>query len=801
MKFTLSQLKQSLDTNASAQEIAEKLTALGLEVEEVVDKGALYAPFTIAEIRNADKHPNADRLKLCTVWTGSEELQIVCGAPNARTGIKVVLARPGDYIPGLDVTLKLSKIRDVESQGMMCSQRELLLSDEHEGIIELPDDAPVGAKFLDYAGLNETLIDVAITPNRGDCASVYGIARDLAAGGLGTLKALDASPVKSGYDSPVSVKVETPICPHFAGRYIKNVKNGPSPEWLQKWLRDVGMRPISALVDLTNYFTHNFGRPLHVYDADKIGKTIVARNAKQGEELVALNDKTYTLTPDMCAITDKNVALGIGGVMGGLSSGCTDDTVNVFLESAWFEPNTIARTGRALEIVSDARYRFERGVDPEFTAPAIELATKMIVEMCGGEASHVVIAGAPVPARHDVKFDAKKADAIIGVSTPVEEQKDILQRLGCSIKGDVVTTPSWRPDLVTVIDLVEEIARVKGFDKIKPAYLPALDAEQPYKPHSVFSKTQKLAIRAKKALAANGFQETITYSFLSDKDAALWGDIKDGLRLTNPISADLSVMRPSLLPNLLGAAGRNAARGFKSGALFELGPVFNGTEADEQPMMLAGIRFGDLGARHWRGASASRRVDALDVKQAALSLLEEIGLPTNNLKTAAIDGLNGIYHPGQSAQLSMGKEMVVRFGVLHPALLDALDVKTSVAAFEINWPYVLQFMERKKDATARPLLHLHDLQAVTRDFAFLVDKSVQASQLVGAIEAADKALISAVRVFDLYEGKGVPEGQVSVAIEVTLQPTDKTLDEEMLQKTTAAIVAAAEKATGAKIRG
>ncbi len=801
MKFTLTQLKSHLDTKASAQEIAEKLTALGLEVEEVADKGAIYAPFVIAEIREAGKHPNADRLKVCKVWNGKEELQIVCGAPNAREGIKVVLSRPGDYIPGLDITLKLSKIRDVESQGMMCSARELLLSDEHEGIIELPENAPVGGRYLDYAGLDEVLFDVAITPNRGDCASVYGIARDLAAGGLGTLKPLDTKAIKGQFDSPIKVSIEDDSgCPHYLGRLVKGVKNGPSPEWLQKYLRDVGLRPISALVDITNYTTHALGRPLHVYDAAKIKGNIRAAAAKGEAEMSALDAKTYTLQAGMGIIADDSGPVGVAGVVGGTSTGCSEDTADVFIECAYFDPNSVARTGRALECVSDARYRFERGVDPEFLVPGMEIATRMIQEICGGEASHVVSAGTPVKSHNDIAFDAKKADHRIGATTPEKDQKDILERLGCTIKGNTVTTPSWRPDLVVLVDLIEEIARVKGFDTIAPQYLPANHADQPYKPHEIFSKAQKLALRAKRALAAQGFQECVTYSFLSEKEAAFWGEIKPSLRLTNPISQDLAVMRPSLLPNLLAAAGRNAAYGLKHGALFELGPVFHGTEVEEQPLMLAAIRFGDIGARHWRGSAASRKNDALDLKADALSLLEELGVPTNNLKTAAIENLDGIYHPGQSAQLMMGKELVLRFGVLHPALLEAMSVKTSVAALEVNWPYIVQFMERKKDSFARPTLNVPDLQSVTRDFAFLVDKSVAASSLISAIQGADKNLIVDVRVFDLYEGKGVPEGQRSVAIEVSLQPTDKTLAEEDLQKITAAIVTAAEKATGAKIR-
>ncbi len=801
MKFTLNWLKQPLDTNASADDIALRLTAIGHEVESVTDKGKLYAPFTIAQIRSTEKHPNADRLKVCKVWTGSEELQIVCGAPNAREGIKVVLSRPGDYIPGLDVTLKPSKIRDVESQGMMCSKRELLLSEEHEGIIELPDNAPVGGKFADYANLNDVLFDVAITPNRGDCASVYGIARDLAASGLGTLKSVPTDPVKGTFDSPISVATTTDACPHFAGRYIRGVKNGPSPEWLQQLLIGIGLRPISALVDITNFFTHDLARPLHVYDANKVKGTLTARAAKDGETLEALNGKTYTLNASMCVIADDTGPLGVGGVIGGTYSGCEETTTDVFLESAWFDPNAIARTGRALECVSDARYRFERGVDPDFTAPAIELATKMIIEMCGGTASNVVIAGKPISQNKVISYDPKLALNYGGIDIPADKQKDLLQKLGAKVedKGGVftVTTPSWRPDWQGAPDCVEEVLRLVGYDSIPALPLPPRDMVAPYKPIATLNKLQALALQAKRGLATIGYQETITWSFLSEKAAALYGPVNKALVLTNPISVELSVMRPSILPNLLMAAAKNAARGFDSGALFELGPVFNGVEADQQPVNLTGLRFGTNGPRHWRKASAN--VDAFDVKGDVFALLDAIGFPTATLKLQDIPSEPSIYHPGQSGQLNLGKDRIARFGVVHPAVCDVMDVKVAVAAFEIDWNNVCALMGRKKDTAARPVLELPDLQPVTRDFAFLADQSLGANSLMVAIAAVDKALITNVSVFDVYMGKGVPEGQKSIAVEVTLQPRAATLTEEEIVKISTGVTAAAEK-LGAKIR-
>lgn len=803
MKFTYTWLKNPLDTTATPQEIAEKLTAIGHEVESVTDKRALYAPFTIAEVRHAQQHPNADRLKLCTVWDGKEMLSIVCGASNARAGIKVVLAKPGDYIPGLDTVLKASKIRDVESQAMMCSERELCLSDEHAGIIELPSDAPIGGLYCDYAGLNEILFDVAITPNRGDCTSVYGLARDLAAAGLGTLKPVPAAPVKGAFDSPIKVAVEANSgCTHFVGRMIRGVKNRPSPEWLQQLLRGIGLRPISALVDITNFMTHDLARPMHVYDASKVKGTLTARGAKAGETLEALNGKTYTLDQSMCVIADDAGVLGIGGVMGGMGSGCSDATTDVFIESAWFEPNNIARTGRALELLSDARYRFERGVDPDFTAPAVELVTKMIIDMCGGEPSHIVTAGAPVDQRRTIAYDPASALNYGGVAVDAATQKNWLEKLGATVTDKngafEIVTPNFRPDWHGAADCVEEIVRLAGFDKVQTAYLPPRHPDAPYKPMAVLTRAQTLAQKIKRALAVRGYQETVTWSFVSEKAASAFGAIDPSLRITNPISTDLAIMRPSILPNLLDAAARNAARGFDSGAVFEFGPVFHGVEADQQPVSVTALRFGKTGARHWR--SVSRPVDAFDAKGDALAVLDAIGFPTATLRLQDVPAMPALFHPGQSGQFMLGKDRVARFGVIHPGLAETFDVKVPVTAVEIDWPNVLALMERKKDAAARPALNLPDLQPVTRDFAFLASKDVQAGTLVTAIANVDKNLIDAVRVFDVYQGKGVPEGKVSIAVEVTLQPRDKTLTEDDLQAVMTAIEAAAAKATGAVIR-
>ncbi len=804
MKFTVKWLKKPLDTQASVNEIVTRLTDIGHEVEEVIDRGAMYKTFTIAEVKDAVQHPNADRLKVCTVNTGSEELQIVCGAPNARKGIKVVLARSGDYIPGLDVTLKKTKIRDVESNGMMCSMRELCLSDEHEGIIELPSDAPVGGLYMDYAGLDDVFIDVAITPNRGDAASVYGLARDLAASGLGTLKPVPTDPIKGTFKSDVAIEVgKDSGCPHFVGRMIKGVNNGASPEWLQQLLISIGLRPISVLVDITNFFTHDLGRPLHVYDADKIGSKLIARKAKNGEKLHALNDKEYTLDDSMCVIADENKVLGLGGIMGGIDSGCTNDTKNIILESAWFDPNNIARTGRALEIISDARYRFERGVDPNFTKPAIELATKMILDLCGGEASEICEAGTPITQRNDIEYDPKRVQNYAGMDVSDAAQKSYLEKLGCVIKDGkkwMVTTPSWRPDLVIAHDIVEEIARLEGLDKIKPAFLPPLNVENPYEPHDILTSLQKSALQIKKSLATFGFQETVNYSFISEKEAGLFSDIDSALILTNPISTEMNVMRPSVLPSLLQVIAKNCKRGFDAGRLFELGPIFHGTSPDGQPYQLSAVHYGALAPRHWRGSDASRHADMTDIKGAAINALAAIGFPTNNLRVLDITDSRA-FHPGKSGALALGKDVIARFGMVHPDILDAFDIKVKVAAFEIEWPAVCAILSRMKNNNARPALHLLDLQSVTRDFAFLMDEAIEIGELTKAIATADKKLITDVRVFDIYQGKGVEEGRKSVAIEVTLQPTDKSLTDEDLKKVTADITSAATQSVGAIIRG
>ncbi len=804
MKFTVKWLKQPLDTKTSVDEIVTRLTAIGHEVEEVINRADMYKTFTIAHVKDVVQHPDADRLKVCTVDTGSEELQIVCGAPNAKKGIKVVLARAGDYIPGIDVTLKKTEIRGVESNGMMCSENELCLSDMSDGIIELPEDAPVGGSYMEYAGLDDVLIDVAITPNRGDAASVYGIARDLAASGLGTLNPVPTDPIKGTFKSDVAIEVQSDSgCPHFVGRMIKGVKNGPSPEWLQQLLIAIGLRPISALVDITNFFTHDLGRPLHVYDAKKIGSKLIARKGKAGEILHALNDKEYKIDETMCVIADENKVLGLGGIMGGIESGCSSETTDIVLESAWFDPNIIACTGRTLEIISDARYRFERGVDPAFTKPAIELATKMIVDLCGGEVSDVVEAGTPVIQKNEIKYDPQMMHDYVGMDVSAKDQKSYLEKLGCVITGDkiwTITTPSWRPDLVIKHDIAEEIARLEGLDKIKPAYLPPLDENNPYKPHDILTPLQKAALHAKKALASYGFQETVNYSFISEKEAGLFANKNDALILTNAISAHMNVMRPSVLPSLLQVVSKNCARGFNAGSLFEFGPVFHGTAPNNQPYQLSAIHYGALKPRHWRGSDVSRNSDMTDLKGDAIAVLEDIGFPTSNLRVLEIEDSRA-FHPGQSGALALGKDIVARFGAVHPDILDAFDIKARVSAFEIEWPAVCNILGRKNNNNARPPLKLFDLQSVTRDFAFLMNEETEIGDLSKAILNADKKLITDVRVFDIYQGKGMEEGKKSVAVEVTLQPIDKSLTDEDLKKVTTDITSAALKSVGAVIRG
>ena len=806
MKFTLSWLKEFLETDASAREIAEACTMIGLELEELSSPADALAPFTIAHVIEARQHPNADRLRVCIVDAGPEinggkPIQVVCGAPNARTGMKGVFAPAGTHIPGTGIDLKPGVIRGEESNGMLCSERELMLSEDHEGIIDLPEDAPLGTKYADYAGLDDPVIDIAITPNRPDALGVYGIARDLAAKGIGTLKPLAAEPVAGAFDSPINVSLQfddpaNGPCPLFVGRYIRGVKNGPSPDWMQTWLRAVGLRPISALVDITNYVTLAYGRPLHVFDADKVHGDISARLARAGESLEALDGKTYSLDETMTVIADENGPESIGGIMGGTASGCTDETVNVFLEAAWFDPVRTATTGRKLNVITDARYRFERGVDPAFVETGADIGTELILRLCGGEASHPVIAGEP-PLRHTVySLRMNRVRTLAGVDILPAEQLRILGDLGFTVTleqgADIaeVVVPEWRPDVDGEADLVEEIVRIYGLDRIGHMQLPRANAVTA----KSIDLSQRRRFRAARALAARGLNEAVTWSFLPHAQAVLFGGGDDNVALDNPISTELSHMRPSLLPNLIAAAGRNRARGFDNCAIFEVGQVYLGDSADEEHVSVCGISVGNNAERHW--AQAPRAVDVFDAKANLLAVLEAIGAPVQSLQTVA-EG-PAWFHPGRVGSMQLGpKNRLASFGEVHPRVLKAMDVEGPVVAFEINLDAVPL---PKSSKTSRPALNASDLQAVSRDFAFIVDDNVAAEQIVRAARGADKGLITAVSVFDLFAGAAIGEGRKSVAVDVILQPREKTLTDEEIDAVSQKIVAAVEKSTGAHLR-
>jgi phenylalanyl-tRNA synthetase beta chain len=797
MKFTLSWLKVPLDTDADAKTIADKLTSIGLEVESVEDAGARLRDFTVATVVSAEKHPNADKLRLCMVDTGAKEhVQVVCGAPNAHAGMKAVFAKPGTIIPSTGAELKIGTIRGVESRGMLCSIRELLLGDEHDGIIELAADAVVGEPAAKALGLTDPVIDVSITPNRGDATSVYGIARDLAAAGLGRLREGDLSPVPGKFPSPIQTILDFPegtqdAAPMFAGRLIRGVKNGPSPKWLQDWLKAVGLRPISALVDVTNFISFDRGRPLHVFDAAKLKGNLRARFARDGEQLVALDGKTYTLDSEMVVIADDAAARGIGGIMGGEDSSCTETTTDVFVESALFDPVRIARAGRILGIVSDARYRFERGVDPEFVVTGLELATKMILEFCGGEPGEVVVAGSPPEWKREIAFTPDAVLKLGGMDVPDDEIVRILTRLGFKVEGRSpmkVTPPSWRGDIVGSADLVEEVVRIHGLDKVpsSPMDRPSVIARP------TLTASQRRSRIVRRTLAARGFNETINFSFIPREHAKLFGGGDDERQLQNPIAADLDAMRPSVLPSLLAAAQRNAARGYSDVMLFELGAQFESGMPEAQKTVAAGIRSG-AGARSW--TKAAHAADAFDAKADMLAALESA---MNGPMTAPIkQGAAAWYHPGRSGTLALGPKVLAYFGELHPKVLAAFDLKGPVSAFEV---FMDAIPDSKAKSKARAPFAPSQFQSVERDFAFVVDASVAADAIIKAAKAAERDLIERVDIFDVYEGKGVPEGKKSLAISVRLQPKDKTLTDAEIEAIAQKIVAAVTKATGGMLR-
>ncbi len=798
MKFTLSWLKEYLDTSASLEEISTKLTAIGLEVEGINDPAKAFAGFVVGKVLSAEKHPDADKLQCLVVDTGKEQLKVVCGAPNARAGMKGVFAPAGSFIPGSGITLKKSNIRGQESNGMMCSERELELSAEHNGIIELPDSITTGSNAADALGINDPVIEINLTPNRGDCAGIYGIARDLAAAGLGTLKPLEAKPVAGAFKSPVTVSIsDEAACPLFIGRYIKGVKNSPSPQWLQDKLKAIGLRPISALVDITNFFTIALDRPLHVFDADKLTGNITVRAAKKGETLDALNDKSYALDDGMVAICDDSGVLGLGGIVGGTSTGVTEATTNVFLEAALFAPLAIAKTGQKLQIDSDARYRFERGIDPAFTPTGAELATKMIIELCGGSASEVVTAGKVPAAGKTITYAPEKLRTLGGLDLPLPRQKEILAALGFVVNDNGKTwdvkSPTWRGDIDGSADIVEEILRIHGYDNIPAVYVrPPAEERRP-----AINTLSKRAISSRRLLASRGLSETITWSFMDEPTADLFGvnaqQNKKALTLTNPISVELAVMRPSILPNLVHAAGRNTDRGYPDAALFEIGNIYRSVEAEGQLMTATGLRSGAATARHWSGPA--REVDVFDAKADALAVLENCGVNINNLVVS--NDAPEWYHPGRSGSLRLGPTVLAHFGELHPSVLMTLKRDEKFAGFEV---FLQSLPVAKKKSTAKELLRPSSFQPLSRDFAFIVDDAVEAEKMTRTIKGVDKALISNVSIFDVYTGKGVDSGKKSLAVSVTLQPVEKTLTEEEITALSNKIVEAVTKQTGGVLR-
>jgi phenylalanyl-tRNA synthetase beta chain len=810
MKFTLSWLKQHLDTNADLATIVDTLTKVGLEVEHVHDPAAALKDFVIAEVLEAHPHPNADRLRLCFVEIGSgKPVQVVCGAPNARAGMKTVFAPPGAYIPAKGITLTKGVIRGVESAGMLCSGAELEVSTDQEGILDLPTDAPVGIAYAKWAGLDDPLIEINLTPNRPDAAGVLGIARDLDAAGIGQLQTPPVEPVAGSFPCPVKVSLDLTdddkhLAPAFALRLVRGVKNGPGPEWLQKQLRAIGLRPINALVDITNFLTIDRARPLHVFDAAKVAGNLHVRRAKAGESLIALDGKTYHLDENAIVIADANGVESLAGIMGGEATGCTEATTDVLIESALWDSVNIARTGRRLGINSDARYRFERGVDPASVLPGLERATQLVLEFCGGEASDIVLAGEIPDAHKRVTFPWSEVRRLAGVELSPSEMASILEHLGfrpASLPGNsdlvIIDVPSWRPDIEGKADIVEEILRIAGLDRIAAQ---PLAREDEHISSAILTPLQKRIRSVKRALAANGLTEAINWSFIAHDAAQVFGGGDDALVLANPIASDLSDMRPSLLPGLIAASKRNAARGFGDVALFEVGPIFRGTAPEDQKTMAAGLRRGRARVagrgRHW--ADGASDADIFDAKADALALLGALGVPQGGLQIGA--NAPPWFHPGRSGTLQLGpKNIVGYFGQLHPRVLETLDVDGTLVGFEIELDEIP--LPKAKATKTKPKLELLDLMPVERDFAFLAERHIKAADLVRAIQSADRTLITAVTLFDIYEGAEIPPGKKSVAIAVTLQPRDKTLTDAEIDAVAGKIIAEVQNKTGATLRG
>ena len=804
MKFTLNWLKEHLETTVPLDDLVYALTDLGLEVEGVQNPADSLGAFRICRVTEARPHPNADRLRLCRVatypggpGTAMEEVQVVCGAPNARTGLVGVFAPAGTHVPGTGVDLKPGVIRGVESNGMLCSERELLLSDNHDGIIELPDDAPLGARFIDYRGLNDPMIHIKITPNRPDALGVHGIARDLAARGLGVLKPLRIPAITGAFPCPIQVQIAPDLrdkgCPHFSGRVIRGVTNGPSPAWLQARLKAIGLRPISVLVDITNYMTFGLNRPLHVFDARKVQGSLHIRMAKSGETLLALDGRTYTLRPGQMVIADDNGPESLAGVMGGEASGCQPDTTDVFVESAFWDPITIAATGRALKINTDARYRFERGVDPAFTLPGLDIACQMILDLCGGTPSDLAQDGSAPRSTRAYKLDTARTSSLVGLDIPPKVQRATLSALGFTLNGDMATPPSWRPDILGEADLIEEIARIASLSKLQGQPLPR---RAPGVPKPILTPLQVRERTARRTLASLGYNECVTYSFIEASAANLFGGAGDAVQIDNPISSEMTHLRPDLLPGLLRAAARNQARGFADMALFEVGPVFHGGEPGQQNLHATALLIGQASPRD--PLTVRRAVDVYDAKADVETVLVDLGSPARaqiTRKTAAW------FHPGRSGTIGLGPNMLASFGELHPSILNAMDVKGPAMAFTI---VIANVPLPKVKTPARPALSLSALQAVERDFAFVMDTEVEALTAINAALGADKSLIESARVFDQFTGAQAEAqmgaGKKSLALTVRLQPFRQTLTEAEIEAVCTKIIDKVSKATGGTLR-
>ena len=806
MKFTLSWLKDHLETQATLEEVSTRLTALGLEVEGIEEPSKTLAGFVVAEILKAEKHPDADKLQVCQVNAGGETIQVICGAPNARQGLKVCLAQPGAIVPNDGMAIKQGKIRGVRSEGMLCSPGELNLEGTSDGILELETAASPGTPFAEAYGINDPIIEIAITPDRADCLGVRGIARDLCAAGLGELKPLPRSaPVKGSFPPPIRWKRQLEgtedACPHVVGRVFRNLKNGPSPKWLQQRLQAIGLRPISRLVDVTNYVSYDLGRPLHVFDVDGLkldaqDPALTMRLARAGEQLEALNDKTYALTDEMTVIADQSGPQAIGGVMGGLKSGCTEATVTCFLEVALFATTRTAKTGRALQIESDARYRFERWVDPQSNAYGTDVATQLILELCGGEASELTAAGTPPQASRQLTLRFERIPGLTGVAVSPERSQEILGRLGFGIVDAnedhvTVTVPSHRHDIGGEPDLVEEVVRVLGFDAIPTVPLTRTTAL----PTAAISPSQRRVSRVRRRLASRGLLECVTYAFTSTETAAKLGATPKTPKLANPIASDLDRMRPSVLAHLLPAIARNQNRGAESFSLFEVGPAYLDDTPTGQHTHAAGIRVGATGSRHW--SEAPRTFDAYDAKADALAVLATCGLNPSSLQVHS--GAPEHYHPGRSGELRLGpKVTLARFGELHPTLLENAGGRGRVCAFEVDLSMVPA--EKNKKSTKLPAYLAPDLLSLERDFAFIVDATTPAAELAKAARASDKQWITDVSIFDVFEGRHLEPGKKSIALTVTLQPQKKALTDQEIEVISQHLIDYVSKKTGAKLR-